>query len=138
MSAHPSVIPELDRKGLRSFGLTTGGLVAALFGVLLPLLLGRGITLWPWLVCGALMLWAVLVPATLRPVYRAWMRFGYLMSRITTPLILGLVFFFVVTPIGLIRHLFGKDSMARHLDRELATYRVASHRSPDANMEKPF
>lgn len=40
-------IPELDRKGLRQFGLVTGGIVAGLFGLLFPWLLERALPLWP-------------------------------------------------------------------------------------------
>jgi O-antigen/teichoic acid export membrane protein len=131
-------IPELDPKGLRSFGLTTGGIVAVLFGLLLPWLLDRSLPLWPWVLFAVLALAALLFPAGLRPVYRAWMRFGLLMSRITTPLILGLAFFLVVTPIALIRHLFGKDSMARAFDRAAQSYRVASRKSTKDSLEKPY
>ena len=48
------VIPELDRKGLRDFGLSTGGIVAALFGIFFPWLLERPWPLWPWIVLGLL------------------------------------------------------------------------------------
>ena len=44
---HP--IPELDRKGLREFGLTTGALIAAIFGLFFPWLLSVHIPLWPWI-----------------------------------------------------------------------------------------
>ena len=43
-----SAIPELDRRGLRSFGLTTGLMVAALFGLALPWLLEHQVPIWPW------------------------------------------------------------------------------------------
>ncbi len=73
-AAHP--IPELDRKGLREFGLTTGAIIAALFGALFPWLLERAFPLWPWIILLVLGGWALVAPASLRPVYRLWMRFG--------------------------------------------------------------
>jgi hypothetical protein len=88
-------IPELDAKGLRSFALTTGGIVVALFGLLLPWLLDLGFPIWPWVLAAVLGVWGLAAPATLRPVYRGWMRFGLLASRITTPIILGIVFYVV-------------------------------------------
>ena len=138
MTAVSRVIPELDRKGLRRFGLITGAIVAALFGLFFPWLLGHAMPLWPWVLCGALAVWALLAPASLRPVYRVWMRFGLLMSRITTPIILSLVFFLVITPIALIRGLLGKDSMARRLDGDISSYRVQSRKAPAKNLERPF
>ena len=138
MAAVPHIIPDLDRKGLRSFGLTTGAILAALFGLFFPWLLGHTIPLWPWVLCGTLVVWALLAPASLRPVYRVWMRFGLLMSRITTPIILSLVFFLLITPIAFIRGLLGKDSMARRLDGDMPSYRVMSRKASKDNLEKPF
>lgn len=130
-------IKELDRKGLRDFALTTGAIVAVLFGLFFPWLLERPIPRWPWVITAVLVVWGLAAPSSLRPVYRGWMKFGLLMSKVTTPLIMGLVFFLVVTPTGLVRRLLGKDSLARRFDRS-ATYRVPSHKAPIRNLEKPF
>ncbi len=85
-------IPELDRKGLRDFGLVTGAIVAALFGLFFPWVLERSIPIWPWVIAGVLAVWALAAPLTLKPVYRQWMMLGLLLSKITTPIILGAVF----------------------------------------------
>ena len=138
MAGLSHVIPDLDSKGLRSFGLTTGAIVAVLFGLFLPWLLDHTMPLWPWVLCGVLAVWALLAPTSLRPVYRVWMRFGLLMSRITTPIILGIVFFFVITPIALVRGLLAKDSMARELDEQLLSYRVDSRKASKNNLERPY
>jgi hypothetical protein len=131
------LIPELDRKGLREFGLVTGGILVALFGLLLPWLLGRAFPLWPWIVMLVLAVWSLVAPLSLRYVYWVWMRFGLVLSRITTPVILGVVFFLVVTPMGLLRRAFGSDAMARKFDAS-DTYRVPSRKAPLKNLEKPF
>jgi len=138
MAAIKHEIPDLDRKGLRSFGLTTGTIVAGLFGLVLPWLLGHTLPLWPWVLCGVLVMWACLAPVSLRPVYRVWMRFGLLISRITTPIILSIVFFLVITPVAFIRGLLGKDSMSRRLDEKMTTYRVKSRKASAENLERPF
>jgi len=131
-------IPELDRKGLRHFGLITGAIIAGLFGLFFPWLLEVRIPLWPWIVAGVLVVWALLLPATLGPVYRAWMKFGLLLSRITTPLILGIVFFLVVFPTALVMRLFGHDPMARRIDKMAQSYRITSDTPPRENVERPF
>ena len=46
----------------------------------------------------AIALWALLIPDTLNLVYREWMRFGLLLSKVTTPIIMGAVFFLIITP----------------------------------------
>ena len=48
MAKGTHTIPELDRTGLREFGIVTGGIVAVLFGLLFPWLLERSFPLWPW------------------------------------------------------------------------------------------
>jgi hypothetical protein len=133
---HP--IPELDRRGLREFGLVTGAIVAGLFGVFFPWLLERAWPVWPWVIVAALWVPALLVPSWLKPVYRVWMRFGLLASRVTTPLILGIVFYMMISPIGLFMRAFSRDAMARSFDEDLASYRVQSKRKPSKNLEKPF
>jgi predicted membrane metal-binding protein len=137
MAAAGHTIPELDRKGLREFGLVTGAIVAGLFGLFFPWLLERSWPLWPWAIFGLLAAWGLLAPLSLRPLYRVWMRFGLLLSKITTPIIMGLVFFVLITPMGLIRRLAGRDSMARGFD-DSQTYRVASKKPAPDNLEKPY
>ncbi|MDH3646096.1 MAG: SxtJ family membrane protein [Gammaproteobacteria bacterium] len=131
-------IPELDNPGLRRFGLMMGGVIAILFGLLLPWLFSAVLPLWPWLLAGAFLAVALVRPAALRPIYRGWMHFGYFMSRITTPLLLGLVFFLAIVPTALIMRLLKRDPLARALDPELDSYRVDSNKAPTENLEKPF
>lgn len=144
MAAVPHDIPELDRKGLRDFALTAGIVVAVLFGLIIPWLLGRQIALlnwpgnWPWVLFAVLAAWGIIAPMTLRPLYRLWMRFGLVMSRITTPIILGLVFYLVFAPTGFIIRLFGKDAMRRKFDKNAESYRVQSKKAPPENLERPF
>ena len=136
MDAHS--IPELDRQGLRHFGLLTGGIVAVLFGVFFPWLLERPWPIWPWILFGVLGVAALAMPLALRSVYRIWMRFGLLLSKITTPLILGIVFFAVISPIGLLRRLKRSDPMARSFDAQAPSYRVLSRQKPHNHLERPF
>ena len=131
-------IPELDRKGLREFGLVTGGIVAGLFGLFFPWLLEVQIPLWPWAVAGVLAAWALAAPGSLRPLYRLWMRFGLLLSRITTPIVLGVVFFVVIFPVALVMKLVRHDPMARKFDDKAETYRVPSRKALPDSMERPF
>lgn len=59
-----------------------------------------------------------LLPKTLNPIYKIWMRFGLIMSKITTPLILGLLFFIIITPMAFLVRIFKSDPMTRKLDHE--------------------
>ena len=131
-------IPDLDQKGLRRFGITTGIAVVVLFGLAIPWVFELSYPRWPWVLFGVLGACALIAPVILRPVYRGWMRFGLFMSRITTPLILGIVFFGVLLPMALIMKLIQRDPMARKLDSGQSTYRVESRKAPRENLEKPF
>lgn len=131
-------IRELDRKGLREFAFVTAGLFGGLFGVVLPWLFNAAYPGWPWLLGGVLVAWGLLAPQTLRPLYRTWMRFGLLLNRITTPLVLGIVFYLVVFPIGFIMRLTGRDPMTRRFDDDVDSYRVTSRKPQRENAERPF
>lgn len=132
-----SNIPELDTKGLREFGLTTGAIVAVLFGLGFPYLFERPWPVWPWAVAGILAVWAVILPNTLRPVYRGWMRIGLLLGKITTPIILTLVYAIAIIPTAIILRILGKDFMHRKFDQS-KSYRVKSKNPSVTNMEKPY
>ena len=134
-SNHP--IPELDRNGLREFGFVTGGMVAALFGLFFPWLLDHSYPVWPWVIFAVIGLWALIAPMTLRSLYRAWMRFGLLLSKITTPIIMGLVFYLVITPFALVFKIFGKDAMRRKF-ADHDTYRVTKKKIRKDSLEHPY
>lgn len=139
MSSNSHAIPELDSKGYRDFGITTGAIVVVLFGLFFPWLLERDFPWWPWALFAGLSVWGLAAPMTLRPVYNVWMKFGLFMGTyIMTPLIMFVVFYFLFFPVGLIMKLVGKDSMARKLDAAADSYRVKSAQPPAKNLEKPF
>lgn len=65
------------------------------------------------------------------------MRVGIALSKITTPIVLTLVFFVVIFPTSLLMRLFRKDPMRRSFD-ESASYRVVSRQPSVKNLEKPY
>lgn len=137
MSAHPG-IPELDRRGLRDFGIVTGATVAALFGLFFPWLLHRQWPIWPWVIAVPLWALAFVQPHWLRTIYKPWMRFGLLLNRITTPIILGVVFFVVISPMALLRRLRGTDPLERSFDRSRTSYAIRSKGVPVERLKRPF
>ena len=54
-----------------------------------------------------------LIPARLGPVQRGWMAFAHALSKVTTPVFMGVVFFIVIAPVGLLMRLFGRNPI-RH------------------------
>ena len=131
-------IPELDKKGLRDFGLITGGLFALIFGLLLPWKFEWQWPIWPWVLFGLLAVLAFAAPMWLNPVYRVWMRIGHMIGSVISRIILGLVFFLVVTPLGLMMRATGKDPMNRRFDPSLPSYREAISENKSNSFDKPF
>jgi hypothetical protein len=131
-------IPELDRKGLRDFGLMTGAIVAVLFGAFFPWVLERAYPIWPWVVLGVLGGWALVAPDSLRPVYHGWMKVGLILSKVTTPIVMGVIFFVIIVPVGLVMRVMKRDLLRRTFEPDTASYRIKSEQPPQNNLERPF
>lgn len=78
---------------------------------LLPLLTGDRIRLWSVYIGSMLLMLSYLFPVALTPLRKLWIRFGLRIQKITQPLILGMVFYVLITTIALIMRLFGKDPL---------------------------
>ena len=134
-------IPHLDVKGLRKFGVTTGAIVVVLFGLVLPWLRDRPVPWWPWSVATVLLVWALVAPASLNVVYRAWMKVGLILGWINTRIILGIVFWVIIFPLGILLRLLKEKKVSRMIsgiDTSARTYWVVPSTTQHPNMEKPF
>ena len=137
MAGDRQAIPELDRKGLREFGITIGAMIAGLFGLFFPWFLERAWPVWPWVTFTVLGVWSLIAPLSLRPIYRGWMRIALLFGKIMTPIIMGIVFYLLITPIALFRKLMGRDAMARVFD-DAESYRVPSEPLREDYLKRPY
>jgi hypothetical protein len=83
---------------------------------------------------------ALVRPDILYSLNRAWLAFGRLLHRVVSPLVMGLVFFLVVTPTGWIMRLRGKDVLSLKLRRDLDSYWTVREPSPPdpASMKNQF
>jgi len=130
---------EGERGSDRSYGLV----FAAVFAIVgLWPLTGEGgeVRIWALAVAAGLALVAWLRPVLLAPVNRLWFRFGLLLHKTISPLVMGLVFFVAVTPLGLLRSLFVRDPLGLRLDPTAETYWVEKEtkRPPKGSMERQF
>ena len=91
----------------RTFGLVMAGAFAAVT-LLNGWHLGK---LWPWTggLAAAFLAAALLRPAILSPLNRAWLKFGLLLHKIVNPVVMAVVFYGTVLPTGLIMRMLGKD-----------------------------
>ena len=77
-----------------------------------------------WSVGGFLVLSGLLMPKTLVPVYKIWMGLATVLGWINTRILLGLIFYLIFTPIGLVMRLSGRDSLTQRIDRAANSYWV--------------
>jgi hypothetical protein len=105
----------------RSFGI----LFVVVFALLAAWQAWAGRPMWAagFVVLSASMLGcALLRPAMLHPLNRAWMKFGALLHRIVNPVVLGAIFYVVIVPVGLVMHLIRRDALRLRLDPEARSY----------------
>jgi hypothetical protein len=125
-------------KQLRSFGCTVGGIFAAI-GIWPVVVRGANPRLWALALAAILILPALLFPTSLKPLYRGWMALGELLGWINTRIILGLVFYGMITPMGVfMRVVMGRDSMRRGFDPKASTYRVLRQPRPGTHMKRQY
>ena len=89
-----------------------------------PLIYGESIRVWSAVISGVLLLVAIFKPSLLQLLNQLWLRFGMLLHKIISPIVMGVLFFFTVTPIAVIFGLIGKDPLNRRFDNTLETYWV--------------
>lgn len=101
-----------------------GCIIAAAFAVigLSPLWRGGDLRWWSLAVALIVLLVAIAMPRVLRPLNRGWLKIGQLLQRVTTPLIMGLMFFVVLTPLALLLRALGKDLVGSRFDRGRDSY----------------
>lgn len=104
----------------RAFGLV----MAAAFAVigLLPLWWQGSWRLWALIVAAAFGATALVAPALLAPLKQLWLALGDLLRRVTTPLVLAFIFYVVLTPMGLLMRLLGKDLLRLRRDASAESY----------------
>jgi hypothetical protein len=109
----------------RSFGFT----FAIVFTIvaLWPLVRGRSVRGWALIAAAAFLLAALALPRVLAPLSQLWLKFGLFLHACISPIIMGLVFYTTVTPIGLVRRLLGQDPLRLRFDRGAVTYWIERH-----------
>lgn len=124
-------------KQLRHFGYLVGG-IFGLIGLWPMLWRHQNPRLWALVLTVLLVVPALVAPRILAPVYRVWMLLGEVLAWINTRIILGVVFYGVVTPIGLLMRLTGRDPMRRQFERTSESYRVRCVPRPATHMMRQF
>ena len=125
------------KRELRKFGITMGTVL---------LLLG-GLSWWrgkDYYFCflglsTAFIFLALVVPSLLKPINKMWMSLAILMSWVMTRVILSLLFYLGITPMGFLARLLGKDFLGLKFNKHSAkSYWIPKEKIKDRNYEKQF
>jgi hypothetical protein len=103
---------------------SVGAVFIVFFGLVAALQFWKGGTwAWLWLVLAGLVAFVTVVaPDLLTPFNRAWMALGRLLNKVVSPIVLGAMYFLLITPIGLIMRASGRDPMQRGFDPQTSSY----------------
>ena len=98
---------EIKISSNRSFGIVF--FVVFLLVTLYPLIYGGEIRIWSLVISLIFLILGLANSKLLSPLNKIWFKFGIVLGKIISPIIMGVIFFLVVTPIGFIMRVFGKD-----------------------------
>lgn len=104
----------------RSFGIVFCVVFAII--ALYPLLNDSGVRWWALALAALLLAVGLLKPDLLRPLNRIWFRFGLLLNRIISPVVMGILFFLTVTPVGVLMRLRNRDLLKQRFNPNATSY----------------
>jgi len=128
-----------DKKELKKFAYVMTIAFGLVFGIIIPLILRKPFPHWPHYIWPELLILSFMYPPALTLAYLPWMKLGHALGYVNSRIILGVVFFFLFTPISLMRKMFGKDPLFRFFQKEIPTYReLPPEEAKNNNMLRPF
>ncbi len=130
--------PPLNKQILRQFGLIFGAIFVIWIGLTMPWLFRYSWQAWPFVVGVLVALTALVAPLLLKPLYIGWAALGRILGWVNTRILLGLVFFLMMTPLGLLLRLMGKNPLHLRFDAVAGSYRCQSRKPPPDHMEHPY
>lgn len=128
-----------SNKSLREFAVIMSAAFIVIFWLLLPWLFERARPIWPAYIAGVLILQALIYPPSLIPVRHLWMRLGGVLGWINTRIILAIVFFLLLTPIGCLQRQRKKLNYQTGYAPDSDTYKIPRKQTLSGNdLENPF
>ena len=124
-----------EKPSEKSFGVIFS--IVFLILSLYPLINSEGLRIWALVVSAIFLLFAFLAPTILILPNKLWFKFGMLLGSIVAPIVMALVYFITVLPIGLIMRLLGKDLLKLKLDKSAKSYWI-ERREPIGSMKNQF
>ncbi len=102
-----------------------------------PLTHNESPRIWSTIISLAFLILVLTRSKLLTPLNRLWAKFGIILGSIIAPIVMGVVFFLVITPIGLVMKMIGKDLLSIKYDKKKETYWVKRDK-PTSTMKQQF
>ena len=102
-----------------------------------PLTHNESPRIWSAIISLAFLILVLTRSKLLTPLNRLWAKFGIILGSIIAPIVMGVVFFLVVTPIGLVMKIIGKDLLSIKYDKKKETYWIKRDK-PTSTMKQQF
>ena len=125
---------EIKINSNRSFGIVF--FVVFLLIAFYPLLQGNDLRIWSLIISLIFLTLGLLNSKILTPLNKMWFKLGLFLGKIISPLIMGIIFFIVVTPIGIIMRLFNKDLLNLKYNKEKSYW--IKRMGPKSKMKNQF
>ncbi|MGI0118863.1 SxtJ family membrane protein [Zooshikella sp. RANM57] len=129
---------QTNKKEVNTFFVTFGGMVILIFGFLLPWLFEYSIPAWPFIAAVVSFSFLLVKFRIKKKVFDGWMRFAGVLGKINTFLVLGLLFFVVITPFGFVMRKLKKLEILPEQSESKNSYIVQSDRMKVFDFERPF
>ena len=101
-----------------------------------PFLNGNDFRVWSLLISVVFLILGLINSKILTPLNKLWFKFGLFLGKIVSPLVMGFIFFIVVTPIGIIMRLFRKDLLNLKYNQKKTYWIVKA--GPKSKMKNQF
>jgi cytochrome c oxidase subunit IV len=118
----------------KSFGIVFS--IVFLLITIYPLINSEGLRVWSLIIAIIFLFLGLINSKILTPLNMLWFKFGILLGRIVSPIIMGIIFFLVVTPIALIMRIIGKDLLNLKFNKE-KSYWIEKN-GPKSKMKNQF
>ena len=111
----------------RSFGLVF--FIVFLIVSTWPLTNEEQVRIWSAIISAVFLILGLINSKFLSPLNRLWFKFGIILGAIVAPIVMGFIFFLVVTPIGLVMRIMGRDILNKKYDKKRETYWIKRGKS---------
>ena len=118
----------------RSFGIVFS--IVFLLIAIYPLINSEGLRVWSLIIAVIFLFLGLINSKILTPLNKLWFKFGILLGRIVSPIIMGVIFFLVVTPIALIMRAIGKDLLNLKFNKDKSYW--IEKAGPKSKMKNQF